>query len=581
MAPGLQAALAALPVQPAVALRKSWAEGYGAAQFRADAMAGAVVGVVALPLSMALAIASGVAPQHGLYTAIVAGFLIAALGGSRVQVSGPTAAFVVILAPIAARHGLGGLLVATVLAGLMLIAMGLARFGKLIEFVPYPVTTGFTAGIAVVIATLQVRDFFGLEVASMPEHYPERVAALFHALPTAHLSDVVVGGLTLAVLLLWPQATRQVPAPLVALPLAIVAAALIQKLAPGLHAATIADRFAYDAGGGVMAPGIPRLPPLPGLPWNFPGADGQPLGLDFALIRDLSPSAFAIAMLGAIESLLSAVVADGMTGHKHDPDAELFAQGVGNLVGPFLGGFAATGAIARTATNIRSGALTPVAAMLHALVVLAAVVLLAPLLGLLPMAALAALLLVVAWNMSEADHFAHTLRAAPRADVIVLLLCFGLTVVFDMVVSVTVGVLLASLLFMKRMAEVSGVRLVEPEEHPRGERLPRGVLLYEVAGPLFFGAAQKAMSALETVNPGVRVVLLDLRAVPAMDATAIVNLESAFERLHRHDVLIVLGGVQPQPLRAMARAGWRGRKGRLAIYRSWDKAVGEIRQAFA
>ncbi|MCM2254680.1 MAG: C4-dicarboxylic acid transporter DauA [Vicinamibacteria bacterium] len=580
MAWGVQTALAALPVQPAAALRRSWAEGYGAPQLKADAMAGAVVGIVALPLSMALAIASGVAPQHGLYTAIVSGFLIALLGGSRVQVSGPTAAFVVILAPIATRHGLGGLLVATVLAGLMLMAMGLARFGKLIEFVPYPVTTGFTAGIAVVIATLQVRDFLGLDVAKMPEHFPERVAALFHALPTAHLSDVVIGGLTLAILLLWPQAFRQVPAPLVALPLAIVAAALIQKLIPGMHAATIADRFAYDAGGGLMAPGIPRLPPLPGLPWNFPGGDGAPLGLDFALIRDLAPSAFAIAMLGAIESLLSAVVADGMTGHKHDPDAELFAQGVGNLVGPFLGGFAATGAIARTATNIRSGAKTPVAAMIHALIVLAAVVLLAPLLGMLPMAALAALLFVVAWNMSEAKHFGHTLRAAPRADVIVLLLCFGLTVVFDMVVSVTVGVLLASLLFMKRMAEVSGVRLVEPDEHPRGEPLPRGVLLYEVAGPLFFGAAQKAMSALETVNPGVRVVLLDLRAVPAMDATAMVNLESAFERLHRHEVLIVLGGVQPQPLRAMARAGWSGRKGRLLIYRSWDKAVAEVRQAF-
>jgi sulfate permease, SulP family len=566
-------------LQVAAAMREVLREGYGASAFRADAMAGAVVGIVALPLSMALAIASGVAPQHGLYTAIVAGGLIAVLGGSRVQVSGPTAAFVVILAPIAHRFGLGGLLVASLMAGVLLIAMGLGRMGRLIEFVPYPVTTGFTAGIALVIGTLQVKDLLGLTVRQMPEHFVERVLALSRALPTARAADLAVGVATLAVLLLWPRVSRRVPAPLVALAAGGTLAFALQHTLPGFGVDTIASRFWYELGGARHA-GIPALPPMPVLPWRMPGADGEPLSLSLGLLRTLLPSAFAIAMLGAIESLLSAVVADGMIGRKHDPDAELLAQGVGNLVAPFFGGIAATGAIARTATNVRSGARSPLASVVHAAFVLFAMLLLAPLLGYLPMASLAALLLLVAWNMSEKEHFVHMLRVAPRADVAVLLTCFGLTVVFDMVVSVTFGVVLAALLFMKRMAEVTEMRLVD--EHPFGidRPLPQGVLLYEIAGPLFFGAAQQAMSALHTVDKGVRVVILDLRAVPALDATALVGLESAFDRLWKDQVFVILAGVRPQPLRAMARAGWRGRHGRMAIYRSFERAIDEARKAF-
>jgi SulP family sulfate permease len=566
--------------RPGLALRESLREGYGFAGLRADIMAGIVVGVVALPLSMALAIASGVPPQHGLYTAIVGGGLIALLGGSRVQVSGPTAAFVVILSPISQRFGLGGLLLATLMAGLLLILMGLARMGRLIEFVPYPVTTGFTAGIAVVIGTLQVKDLLGLTVEAMPEHYLDRLEALLLALPSTRLEDVVIGSLTLALLICWPRVTRRIPAPLVALTLGAGAAALAARLIPGFEVATIQSRFHYVLEGATL-PGIPRTPPLPVLPWNMPGPGGRPLLLSFTLIRLLAPSAFAIALLGAMESLLSAVVADGMTGQKHDPDVELLAQGVGNMVVPFFGGIAATGAIARTATNVRSGARSPLAAFFHALVVLAAALTLAPLLGYLPMASLAALLLLVAWNMSERDHFVRMLRVAPRSDVAVLLICFGLTVLFDMVVAVTVGVVLASLLFMKRMAEVSEVRLVE--EHPLtlDKPLPKGVVIYEVAGPLFFGAAHQAMAALKQVDEGVRVVILDLRSVPAMDATALVGLESAFERLHRDQVFVILAGVQAQPLRVMARAGWRDRHGRLAIYRTFERAVDEARKAFA
>ncbi len=537
------------------------------------------MGVVALPLSMALAIASGVAPTHGLYTAIVAGGLIPLLGGSRVQVSGPTAAFVVILAPISHTFGVAGLVLASLMAGVLLFAMGVMRLGRFIEFVPFPVTTGFTAGIAVVIATLQVRDFLGLRVKHMPEHFVERVQALAEALPTVHGPDLAIGVLTLAILVAWPRLGRLVPAPLVALVAGAGAAVLLARFWPGFDVATIASRFQYRVRG-LVGHGIPPLPPLPVLPWSLPGPNGRPLVLSFALFRELLPSAFAIAVLGAIESLLSAVVADGMTGRRHDPDAELMAQGTGNVVAPFFGGFAATGAIARTATNVRSGARSPIAALVHAGVVLLAVLLFAPLLGRLPMASLAALLLFVAWNMSELDHFAHVVKVAPRHDVAVLLTCFGLTVLFDMVVAVSVGVVMAALLFMKRMAEVSEVRLVD--EHPilLDRPLPKGVLVYEIAGPLFFGAAQKAMAALEEVDKGVRVVLLDLRSVPALDATGLVGLESAFERLNRAGVLVVIGGAQAQPLRVMARAGWTDRHGRVAVYGSFERAVEEVRKAF-
>lgn len=561
----------------ATALRASFREGHSWPQVRADLLAGVVVGVVALPLSMALAIASGVAPQHGLYTAIVAGALIACLGGSRVQVSGPTAAFVVILAPIVAHHGVGGLLVATLLAGILLVAMGLAGLGQFIEFVPHPVTTGFTAGIAVVLGTLQLKDLLGLSVDAMPETYAEKVGVLFQALPTLRAPDLTIGLLTLATLLLWPRLERRVPAPLVALVLATVVAFALARWRPDFDAATIATRFSHDEGG-VRYPGIPRHPPLPLLPWHLPGAGGAPLELSLELVRALLPAAFAIAALGAIESLLSAVVADGMTGRRHDSNGELVAQGIGNIVTPFFGGIAATGALARTATNVRSGARSPLAAIAHAVFVLAAVLALAPALGYLPMASLAALLLLVAWNMGEARHFVHILRVAPRGDAVILLLCFGLTIVFDMVVSVTAGVVLSSLLFMRRMAEVTGIRLVT-EGHPSlREPLPRGVLFYEVAGPLFFGAAQKAMSAIESVERrGLRVVVLDLRAVPAIDATGLVALESLVTTLNGAGVKVILASVAGQPLHAFARAGWRNRKGRLRIFQTLDKALDRAR----
>jgi SulP family sulfate permease len=528
-----------LPI--AVALRRSFAQGYTPGRLRQDALAGVVVGIVALPLSMALAIAVGVPPQQGLYTAIVAGLVVALLGGSKHQVSGPTAAFIVILAPITAKYGVSGLLTAGLMAGVLLVGMGVMRLGRLIEFIPHPVTTGFTAGIATVIATLQIKDVLGLPIAKMPDGYIEKLGALWGARGHVSLAELGVAAVTLALLVLWPRVTRAVPAPLVAIGLVTAAATLLGHAWPAFHVATIGSRFHTTVGGHEVA-GIPQVPPLPMVPW------GQG-GMTLAMVRELVSPAFAIAMLGAIESLLSAVIADAMTGKKHDPNAELVGLGIGNIVAPFFGGIAATGALARTATNIRAGATSPLAAAIHALVVLTAILVAAPLVAYVPMAALAGLLLLVAWNMSDARHFAHTVRVAPRSDVAVLVTCFVLTVVFDMVVAIGVGVVLAALLFMKRMSELTSARVLAPSSMKDEEtrKLPPGVAVYQIDGPLFFGAAQRAMGALETVASGVRAVVLALGTVPTIDATGLVALESAIEQLRVAKKLVVISGPLPQP----------------------------------
>jgi SulP family sulfate permease len=507
-----------------------------------------VVGIVALPLSMALAIAVGVPPQQGLYTAIVAGAIVALTGGSKHQVTGPTAAFIVILAPITAKFGLSGLLTAGLMAGLLLVAMGTMRLGRLIEFIPHPVTTGFTAGIATVIATLQIKDVLGLPIAKMPDSYFEKITALWGARGAVSVVELGVAAATLALLLLWPRVTKVVPAPLVAIGAVTIAVTLVSRVWPGLHVATIGSRFHTTVGGHEVA-GIPQVPPLPIVPW------GQG-GLSLAQVRELVSPAFAIAMLGAIESLLSAVIADGMTGKKHDPNAELVGLGLGNIVAPFFGGIAATGALARTATNIRAGATSPVASVVHSICVLGAVLVGAPLVAYVPMAALAGLLLLVAWNMSDARHFAHTMRVAPRSDVAVLLTCFALTVAFDMVVAIGVGVVLAALLFMKRMSELTSARVLGPAGTQDAEtrRLPEGVALYEIDGPLFFGAAQRAMGALHTVGDGVRAVVLSLATVPTIDATGLVALESAIERLRVSKKLVVIAGPLPEPRAVFEKA---------------------------
>lgn len=551
------------------ALRQTLRAGYSWKRLRGDLGAGVTVGIIAIPLAMALAIAVGVAPQHGLYTVLVAAPLIALTGGSRFNISGPTAAFVVILLPITQQHGLGGLLLCTLMAGLILLAMGLGRLGRLIQFIPYPVILGFTAGIGIVIATLQVKDLFGLSLPHTPQHYLEQVELLALALPGAHLGDTLVAMVCLAVLLVWPRFVLKVPGHLVALAVGALLGLLLEAL--GLPVATLGERFSYTLDG-VSHPGIPPFLPDFAWPWNLPGADGQPLRLSFELIRQLLAPAFAIAMLGAIESLLCAVVADGMAGTRHDPNAELVGQGLGNLVAPLFGGITATAAIARTAANVRAGAFSPMAAIIHAGVVLTAMLLLAPLFSYLPMAALAALLVMVAWNMSEARHVLHTLRIAPRNDVVVLLVCLVLTVLFDMVLAVGVGLLLAAGLFIKRMSELTDTQPMPGHAQRALGELPASVVPYVISGPLFFGAADKALSVLRMLNPQVRVVVVEISAVPLLDMTALAALESLLEDYRRQGIGLVLVGTTPRVRLKLRRAGIRREDGRLAYVQTLEQA---------
>ena len=531
-----------LEIKLAVALRRAFAKGYGRPELRADLLAGLVVGVVAIPLSMALAMAVGAPPQHGLYTAAIAGAVAAGLGGSKFQVTGPTAAFVVILAPIVAKYGLAGLLTAGMLAGLILIALGAAGLGRLIRFVPFPVTTGFTTGIALVIATLQLKDIFGLETGPLPDGYTAKLAALARASGTINGYELTAALVTLAGLLLVPRWTRRVPAPLIAIGAVSVLAVIAHAIFPDFEVATIGSRFTTTIDGETVR-GIPAVLPTPSAPW-----EGH---LSWAMIRDLFPAAVAIALLGAIESLLSAVIADGMTGTKHDSNTEVVALGVANLVAPFFGGIAATGALARTATNVRAGARSPIAAIAHSAVIVLALLVLAPLLSYVPMASLAALLLLVAWNMSERHHFAGIIRLGSRSDIAVLLTCFVLTVLIDMVVSVTVGFILAALLFMHRMAEITeGHVELEEADEPDEDRppLPPGVLRYRIDGPLFFGAAESAMQALHASRTDTfQVMILDLARVPAIDSTGFTALDDAVRALVKNHKLVVLSGPLPRP----------------------------------
>jgi len=559
----------------ATGLRSALKGGYRLADFQKDVMAGLTIGTVAVPLSMALAIASGVPPQHGLYTAIVAGAIIAMTGGARFNVSGPTAAFVVILFPVVQQFGLGGLLIASMMAGVILVALGLTRMGALIRFVPYPVVLGFTAGIAVVIAVLQVPDFLGLETGKLGGHFVENVATISTSLPTFNLLELGVGAFALVLMLLWPRLRIPIPAPLIGLVFGAVAAYGINSLmgGPGTDGAvaTISSRFSWEVGG-QTGTGVPPIPPTFIAPWLLPGPDGEPLELGFTLFSALLGPAFAIAMLGAIESLLCAVVADGLTKTRHDPNAELIGQGLGNIAAPFFGGITATAAIARTATNIRSGARSPISAVVHSLVVLLAVVALAGLLGLVPMAALAALLFIIAWNMSEARHFVRTLRSAPPGDVTILVTCFSLTVLFDMVLAVAVGVALAAALFIRRMSLLTEANLLEGHHYPANTGFPPEVAIYDINGPLFFGAAEKALTSLHLVDPKVRTVVLDMHDVPSMDGTAIVALESIVAEMGRDGIRLILVGLQPRMIVKLRRAGIHKLAGSLTYCRNLEHA---------
>ena len=531
---------------------------------RTNFLAGITVGIVALPLSMALAIASGVAPQYGLYTAIVGGIVIALTGGSRINISGPTAAFVVILLPITQTYGLGGLLIAGLMAGVILLLMGLMRLGNLIELVPYPVTVGFTAGIAVVIGTFQIPNLLGLHLEHPGVHYLDRLQAIMHALPGLQWDELFISVITLAALILWPRLKTRVPSYLVALVLGTGLAWLCGLLFDGFDVATIGSSFHYSLDG-LTGDGIPPVPLHFVWPWELPDASGQPIGLSLHLIYALIGAAFAIAMLGAIESLLCAVVSDGMTGHATDPNRELIGQGIGNIIVPFFGGIPATAAIARTVTNIGAGGSSPLASVVHALFILVAIVLIAPLLAYIPMASMGAILLIVARNMSEAKHFLHILKVAPRNDILVLLTCFGLTVLLDMEIAVGAGMALAAMLFIKRMIELTEVQLVGSNREREYPETPADVAIYNINGPMFFGAAQQALKNILNFRKEVRIVILDMSDVPMMDMTGIVALTSIINSLQKKRVMLVINGLRPQIMGMLRKSGVTPKDGEIAF----------------
>ena len=563
------------------ALRQALPEELNRSGVQANLLAGLTVGIIALPLSMALAIASGVPPQHGLYTAMIAGIVIALSGGSRVNISGPTAAFVVVLLPIVHQFGLGGLLMSGLLAGLILVLMGLARFGRLIEIVPYPVVVGFTAGIGVVIATLQIKDFFGLQPAATAHGYVEQLWSLLQALPGIDWQETLIGVLTLVILLWWPRLRSRIPGHLVALLVGSVAAWLLSLGLNDFSVATVGSRFHFQQDG-ISGFGIPPFLPNFEWPWNLPDAQGEPIGFSFELIRTLLASALTIAVLGALESLLCAVVADGMSGKKHDPNDELIGQGLGNMVVPLFGGIPATAAIARTAASVRAGASWPLASVVHGLFILFAILLFANVLAYIPMASMAALLIIVAWNMSEARHFVRVLRIAPRDDVITLLTCFSLTVLFDMTVAVAVGMGLAAILFIRHSIKITEASALNPDavNHVHGESLqcPNEIAIYDINGPLFFGSAQKALKNITQITPEVRVVILDMWEVSVIDMSAIVAMESIVRNLDSSHVGLIINNLQPRMILKLRRAGVRTRSGEIEFARSLHQALDKARE---
>lgn len=508
-------------------------EGYSSRLFRADAIAGLTVAIVALPLAMALGIASGATPDKGLVTAVVAGFLISALGGSRVQVGGPTGAFVVVIFNVIAKHGYDGLLIATLLAGLILIFAGAFRLGQIIKYIPHPVVTGFTAGIAVIIASSQVKDFLGLSVDKVPADFIPKWEAYLGAIATISAATVAVGVGALAIIIALRKLAPKLPGFLIAVVVTSVAVALLK-----LPVDTIGSRF----------PEIPPGLPMPSLP-----------EISLAKINAVLPSAFTIAFLAGIEALLSAVVADGMAGTRHRSNQELIGQGVANLGSALFGGLPATGAIARTATNIRSGAKTPVAGIMHAVFLLLFILFATDLMAYVPMAALAAILFMVAWGMSEYERFVALLRM-PNSDRSVLLLTFGLTVLVDLTVAIGVGVTLASLLFMARMAEAVEVDTsngkdidLDSEDVHQRDTLPAGVEVFRINGPFFFGVAGELLDTLRRLGESPKAIILRMRLVPLLDASGVRTLEEFIEQARVAGARVILSGVQPQPRSMLER----------------------------
>lgn len=543
-------------------------KGYTKANLMNDVMSGVIVGILALPLAIAFAIASGVGPEKGLYTAIIAGLLISVLGGSRFQIGGPTGAFIVIVFGIVQEYGYDGLATATLMAGVMLVIFGLAKFGGIIKFIPYPVTVGFTAGIAIIIALGQVPNFLGL---SFPDGVKEPAEALgkiklyASSISSFNWVSFLVGCLALFICLFWPKITTKIPGSLIAI---LVTTILVKTL--GLD-----ERF------GVITIGAKNQ-----IPTGFPIPEIPNISLE--MMRKVFQPALTIAILGAIESLLSAVVADGMTGHKHRSNTELVGQGIANIFSPIFGGIPATGAIARTATNIRNGAFSPVSGIVHAVILLLIMLIFGKYAEMIPMAALAAILFQVSFNMSGYRSFIKLFKA-PKSDVTVLLLTFALTVLFDLTVAIEVGVLMAAILFIRRMSEVAEVDFVtealkeDDEEYTDfynlgSRQVPKGVVVYEIAGSLFFGAVDKFKATLEQISGHPKILILRMRQVHSIDATGIQMIEELLARCKKDNTQLLLSGVHTQPVVALTRAGMMGLIGEENVLANIDAALNRARE---
>ena len=511
---------------------------YSAQQCVKDIIAGIIVAIIALPLSIALAIASGVEPQRGIYTAIAAGFIVSFLGGSRIQIAGPTAAFATVVAGIVATQGMDGLVIATILAGIMLILMGVFKLGSLIKFIPYTITTGFTAGIAVTIFIGQIKDFLGLTYAEgiKPIETVEKIEANIHAIGTFSWQALLVGAVCLAILIIYPKIEKRIPPSLIA----VVVGALMVKLIPGLD------------------DGVKTIGELYTIPTGLPSLSLGGMDISFSKISAVLPDAFTIAILAAIESLLSCVVADTMVNSRHNSNAELVAQGAGNIASVLFGGIPATGAIARTAANAKNGGRTPVAGMVHAVVLLMVLLFLMPYAELIPMPTIAAILFMVAFNMSEYKRFIRVIKTAPKSDWIVMVITFLLTVIFDLVIAIEVGMILAALFFLKRMSEESRVTswkyIDSDKDDTELKAVPENVRVYELSGPMFFGVADKILDV--TFKDYTDTLILRMRAVTAIDATAMNSLEGLLTECEKRGIRLIISHANEQPLKVMKKSGF-------------------------
>lgn len=533
---------------------------YNKDQFIKDVIAGLIVAIIALPLSIALAISSGVSPEQGLYTAIIAGFFISLLGGSRVQIGGPSATFMVVVYSVVASHGTEGLLITTILAGIMLILFGLLKLGSMIKYIPYPITVGFTSGIALTIFSSQIKDFFGMDIGAVPTKFIEKWQLYFSSFDKIQWLPFLIGGIALAILIIWPRINKRIPASLISIVVTTVLVAVLN-----LDVQTIGTQYT-DLSSSFPTPSIPNI--------------------TWSKVEDLISPAFTIAFLCSLESLLSAVVSDGMIGSKHRSNMELVAEGVANIASGLFGGMPATGAIARTVANIKNGGRTPIAGVVHAITLLFILLFLMPLVKMIPLATLAAILIMVSYNMSEWRMFKKLLNA-PKSDVIVLLSTFFLTVLFDLTLAISVGMVLTAFLFMKRMTDVTDIQGIEMNDDEEEfellddelkEVLSDEILIYEINGPFFFGAADKFLDSIQSLQGPSKVLIIRLRNVPVIDATAVHALNLLQDNCHRSNTTLILSEVNDRPYQVIKRVGLVQEIGRQQVCRHFDQAIARAKE---